>query len=100
MAAAGSEPLVQLRKQGKLAGEAPPGRRLHFCVACESPIAVYGRLQPCLHAFCQQCAAGMATCFVCESGIASIEILKHGAQDVYIAAGTLQSYLSAAPPGF
>lgn len=98
MAAAGAEPLVQLRKQGKLAGEAAPGRKLHFCVACECPIAVYGRLRPCLHAFCQQCAAGMASCFVCDGSIASIEVLRHGAQDVYISAATLQSYLSALGP--
>ena len=40
------------------------GDKTHFCVACSFPIAVYGRLQPCLHAFCLSCASDMDGCFL------------------------------------
>lgn len=41
-----------------------PGDRSHFCVSCSFPIAVYGRLYPCLHAFCLACASDMEECFL------------------------------------
>jgi len=40
------------------------GDKTHFCVSCSLPIAVYGRLQPCLHAFCLSCASDMDGCFL------------------------------------
>jgi hypothetical protein len=39
-----------------------PGNRVHFCVACHSPIAIYGRLLPCWHTFCLACATDMPKC--------------------------------------
>eukprot|EP00955_Chlamydomonas_euryale_P027434 289255-Chlamydomonas_euryale.AAC.10 len=41
-----------------------PGDRSHFCVCCSLPILVYGRLYPCLHAFCLTCATDMTGCFM------------------------------------
>ena len=41
-----------------------PGQRAHCCSCCECPIVIYGRLTPCLHAFCLQCASGMEACFM------------------------------------
>ena len=40
------------------------GRRIHFCCACSMPAAIFGRLYPCLHAFCLTCASDMEGCFV------------------------------------
>ena len=39
--------------------------KTHFCVTCRAPIAVYGRLVPCRHAYCLSCATDMAQCFMC-----------------------------------
>jgi hypothetical protein len=41
-----------------------PGQRTHFCITCACPVAVYGRLYPCLHAYCLACASDMAACFM------------------------------------
>lgn len=38
------------------------GGKTHICVGCEVPIAVYGRLSPCLHVYCLQCSSRMKTC--------------------------------------
>lgn len=40
------------------------GSRVHFCFTCHAPIAVYGRLMPCMHTFCLACATDMAKCFM------------------------------------
>ena len=41
-----------------------PGKKVHFCVSCSFPIATYGRLYPCLHAYCLSCATDMEKCFM------------------------------------
>jgi hypothetical protein len=48
------------------AAPAPPHspRRAHACVVCDFPIAAYGRLMPCLHAFCLQCASTLPVCYL------------------------------------
>lgn len=38
---------------------------MHVCINCEYPIAIYGRIWPCLHAFCLSCASEMAKCSLC-----------------------------------
>jgi hypothetical protein len=40
------------------------GDKVHFCICCQAPIAIYGRLLPCLHAFCLTCATDMPKCFM------------------------------------
>lgn len=40
------------------------GKRTHICIACDFPIAVYGRCAPCLHAYCLACAAEMSKCLM------------------------------------
>jgi hypothetical protein len=75
-AAAGAQ-----RQPGRLVRRAP-GARVHFCVACLSPIAVYGRLLPCMHTFCLACATDMPQCFMCagEGGGRAGAVLRDGAQ--------------------
>lgn len=41
------------------------GARMHMCINCDFPIAIYGRIWPCLHAFCLSCASEMAKCSLC-----------------------------------
>ena len=36
--------------------------KVHLCVQCNYPIAAYGRLEPCCHAFCLQCASSLSDC--------------------------------------
>ncbi|CAI8612829.1 unnamed protein product [Vicia faba] len=40
------------------------GERVHFCVRCDFPIAIYGRLSPCDHAFCLDCARSDSLCYL------------------------------------
>ncbi|KAI7739290.1 hypothetical protein M8C21_026625 [Ambrosia artemisiifolia] len=52
------------------------GERVHFCAQCDFPIAIYGRLIPCEHAFCLDCARSDSTCFLCEERIQKIQTVK------------------------
>ncbi|XP_010935616.1 E3 ubiquitin-protein ligase HAKAI homolog [Elaeis guineensis] len=52
------------------------GERVHFCVRCDFPIAIYGRLIPCEHAFCLTCARSDASCYLCEERIQKIQTIK------------------------
>ncbi|KAG4152530.1 hypothetical protein ERO13_D04G128100v2 [Gossypium hirsutum] len=45
------------------------GERVHFCVRCDFPIAIYGRLSPCEHAFCLDCARSDSICYLCDERI-------------------------------
>jgi hypothetical protein len=57
----------QQQAQGSYAGylhQRQPGDKVHFCICCQTPIAIYGRLLPCLHAFCLTCATDMPKCFM------------------------------------
>jgi hypothetical protein len=58
---ADSEP--QAEPPGRLVAPGP-GARAHFCVACDSPIAVYGHLIPCMHTYCLACATDMPVCLM------------------------------------
>ncbi|KAL2934873.1 E3 ubiquitin-protein ligase Hakai [Bienertia sinuspersici] len=50
--------------------------RVHFCVRCDFPIAVYGRLIPCDHAFCLDCARSDSICYLCDERIHKIQTVK------------------------
>ncbi|XP_039055825.1 E3 ubiquitin-protein ligase HAKAI homolog isoform X2 [Hibiscus syriacus] len=52
------------------------GERVHFCVRCEFPIAIYGRLSPCEHAFCLDCARSDSICYLCDERIQKIQTIK------------------------
>ncbi|XP_078440074.1 RING/U-box superfamily protein [Wolffia australiana] len=52
------------------------GERVHFCVCCDHPIAVYGRLMPCEHAFCLTCARSDSSCYLCDERIQKIQTIK------------------------
>lgn len=52
------------------------GERVHFCVRCDYPIAVYGRLSPCEHAFCLECARSESICYLCDERIQKIQTIK------------------------
>ncbi|XP_075517284.1 E3 ubiquitin-protein ligase HAKAI homolog isoform X1 [Primulina tabacum] len=40
------------------------GERVHFCLSCDFPISIYGRLSPCEHALCLDCARSDSLCFM------------------------------------
>ncbi|KAK9816664.1 hypothetical protein WJX72_003463 [[Myrmecia] bisecta] len=69
------------------------GDRVHMCICCEYPIAVYGRVWPCLHAYCLSCTSDMKQCYLCQSDISRIERVpcENG---LYISAATMQSFKS------
>ncbi|KAM2566776.1 E3 ubiquitin-protein ligase HAKAI homolog [Malus sylvestris] len=52
------------------------GERVHFCVSCDFPIAIYGRLSPCEHAFCLDCARSYSICYLCDERIQKIQTIK------------------------
>ncbi|KAJ6846375.1 E3 ubiquitin-protein ligase [Iris pallida] len=52
------------------------GERVHFCVRCDFPIAIYGRLVPCEHAFCLACARTDSSCYLCDERIQKIQTIK------------------------
>ncbi|KAL2336982.1 hypothetical protein Fmac_011428 [Flemingia macrophylla] len=52
------------------------GERVHFCVRCDFPIAIYGRLSPCEHAFCLDCARSDSMCYLCDERIQKIQTIK------------------------
>ncbi|KAB1214645.1 E3 ubiquitin-protein ligase Hakai [Morella rubra] len=54
----------------------PLGERVHFCVRCDFPIAIYGRLSPCEHAFCLDCARSDSICYLCDERIQKIQTIK------------------------
>ncbi|KAL8154457.1 hypothetical protein V2J09_012217 [Rumex salicifolius] len=49
------------------------GERVHFCVRCDFPIAIYGRLTPCEHVFCLDCARSDS---ICDDRIQKIQTIK------------------------
>ncbi|KAI9080086.1 hypothetical protein K1719_032632 [Acacia pycnantha] len=52
------------------------GDCVHFCVRCDFPIAIYGRLSPCDHAFCLDCARSDSICYLCDERIQKIQTIK------------------------
>lgn len=52
------------------------GDRVHFCVRCDFPIAIYGRLSPCEHVFCLDCARSDSLCYLCDERIQKIQTIK------------------------
>ncbi|KAJ4962012.1 hypothetical protein NE237_021922 [Protea cynaroides] len=52
------------------------GDRVHFCVRCDFPITIYGRLSPCEHAFCLDCARSDSSCYLCDERIQKIQTIK------------------------
>ncbi|KAG1668311.1 hypothetical protein FOA52_011208 [Chlamydomonas sp. UWO 241] len=67
------------------------GDKSHFCICCSFPILVYGRLYPCLHAFCLACATDMSGCFMCHADINRIERWPKE-NGLFISPATLQSF--------
>uniref|UniRef100_A0A5B6ZP24 RING-type E3 ubiquitin transferase n=1 Tax=Davidia involucrata TaxID=16924 RepID=A0A5B6ZP24_DAVIN len=70
------------------------GERVHFCVRCDFPIAIYGRLSPCDHAFCLDCARSDSICYLCDERIQKIQTIKM-MEGIFIcaAAHCLKSFL-------
>ncbi|KAJ1694136.1 hypothetical protein LUZ63_010834 [Rhynchospora breviuscula] len=54
----------------------PLGERVHICSRCDFPIAIYGRLTPCEHAFCLTCARSDSSCYLCDERIQKIQSVK------------------------
>ncbi|PKA60146.1 hypothetical protein AXF42_Ash009830 [Apostasia shenzhenica] len=52
------------------------GERIHFCVRCDFPVAIYGRLVPCEHAFCLACARNDSSCYLCDERVQKIQTIK------------------------
>lgn len=72
-----------------------PGDKVHICVRCNFPIAVYGRLIPCEHVFCLTCAKLDPACFLCEERVTRIQKMDV-LEGIYIcgAPGCLRSFLA------
>ncbi|CAH2080499.1 unnamed protein product [Thlaspi arvense] len=73
----GSAPSASLIKIVGRRSRRQLGERVHFCVRCDFPIAIYGRLCPCLlgvqildswnpcdHVFCLDCARSDSVCYL------------------------------------
>eukprot|EP01025_Chloroclados_australasicus_P029088 TRINITY_DN2892_c0_g2_i1.p1 TRINITY_DN2892_c0_g2~~TRINITY_DN2892_c0_g2_i1.p1 ORF type:complete len:124 (-),score=1.70 TRINITY_DN2892_c0_g2_i1:20-391(-) len=90
-----SQPVYQNEDDmiGYLAHNLGNSPKIHLCVQCQSPINIYGRLHPCLHAFCITCAAEMSTCFICSGDIHRMERIS-AQQGLFISTLTLQSHKS------
>lgn len=73
------------------------GDRIHFCVRCDFPIAIYGRLIPCEHAFCLACARSDPSCYLCDERVQKIQTIKM-LEGIYICAAPhcLKSFLKKA----
>lgn len=52
------------------------GDKVHFCVRCDFPIAIYGRLDPCEHIFCLTCARRDSTCYLCGERVLRIQRME------------------------
>lgn len=52
------------------------GERVHFCVHCDFPISIYGRLSPCDHVFCLDCSRSDSLCYLCDERIQKIQTIK------------------------
>ncbi|KAL9673882.1 hypothetical protein QQ045_030145 [Rhodiola kirilowii] len=72
----GSVPSAPLVKNVGSKSRCLIGERVHFCLRCDFPIAVYGRLITCGHAFCLDCARSDSTCYLCEERIQKIQTVK------------------------
>ncbi|XP_006662473.2 E3 ubiquitin-protein ligase HAKAI homolog [Oryza brachyantha] len=75
----------------------PLGERVHICCRCEFPIALYGRLIPCEHAFCLACARSDSSCYLCDERIQKIQTVKM-MEGIFICAAPmcLKSFLKKA----
>uniref|UniRef100_A0ACD5TJ99 Uncharacterized protein n=1 Tax=Avena sativa TaxID=4498 RepID=A0ACD5TJ99_AVESA len=75
----------------------PLGERVHICSRCEFPIAIYGRLIPCEHAFCLACARSDSSCYLCDERIQKIQTVKM-MEGIFICAAPmcLKSFLKKA----
>ncbi|KAL3639442.1 hypothetical protein CASFOL_017349 [Castilleja foliolosa] len=52
------------------------GERVHFCVRCDFPVAVYGVWSPCEHVFCLDCARSDSLCYLCDERVQKIQTIK------------------------
>ncbi|KAM7265464.1 hypothetical protein ACFE04_003147 [Oxalis oulophora] len=73
------------------------GERVHFCIRCDFPIAIYGRLSPCDHAFCLDCSRSDSICYLCDERIQKIQTIKM-MEGIYVCAAPhcLTSFLKRA----
>ncbi|KAH9422449.1 nucleic acid binding [Dermatophagoides pteronyssinus] len=70
---------LQLRNRANLVGEKIINPGIHMCDSCQSPILVYGRMIPCKHVFCFDCAdKSPEKCLRCSNNILKIEKCKIG----------------------
>ena len=72
-----------------------PDTQVHICSRCNFPIAIYGQLLPCKHAFCLQCAYEMGpTCYLCFEKVDEIKKIEACKQALYMCGVCLKSYES------
>ncbi|WOG96129.1 hypothetical protein DCAR_0415460 [Daucus carota subsp. sativus] len=61
------------------------GDKVHICFKCNIPIAIYGRLSPCEHAFCMDCALeSNSECYICEAPVNKIQKIHMGKGKMFI----------------
>lgn len=68
-----------------------PAPRTHSCMSCQVPIAVHGRLVPCKHAFCLECATEMPKCVICCS---NIQVVERVPQALYVSPLSHRTYFT------
>eukprot|EP01105_Mastigella_eilhardi_P000595 TRINITY_DN10695_c0_g1_i1.p2 TRINITY_DN10695_c0_g1~~TRINITY_DN10695_c0_g1_i1.p2 ORF type:complete len:130 (-),score=29.13 TRINITY_DN10695_c0_g1_i1:4-393(-) len=75
---------LELCLVGKLQARVPGGPP-HLCRTCHRPIAVYGRILPCLHVFCYSCAVvpGNA-CTICNTRVESVDRHDGSLEQLYV----------------
>ncbi len=72
-----------------------PGSKVHVCIKCDTPIAVYGVLHPCKHAFCFSCATEMgSTCYLCFRAVDEIRRVDASHESLVMCGVCLTSYES------
>ncbi|KPM07552.1 hypothetical protein QR98_0060490 [Sarcoptes scabiei] len=65
---------MQWKNRANLVGEKILNPSIHICEECSKPILIYGRMIPCKHVFCYECANKSQTeCLRCSEEIFKIE---------------------------
>lgn len=83
----GRVPTAARVKEVKFTVRSKVGEKVHFCAKCNCPIAIYGRLNPCEHAFCRDCAlecGSKGECHICGAQIEKIQTINMGKGGIFI----------------
>ncbi|KAH7639707.1 nucleic acid binding [Dermatophagoides farinae] len=86
---------MQLRNPAHIVGEKIINPRIHMCDNCQLPILFYGRMIPCKHVFCYDCAnKSPQKCLRCSNNILKIEKCNIGTVFICSTDTCRRTYLS------